>query len=558
MSSLSRDTNPHSLHDTRQQSQTREARRGRPSLIFEDRLEAGNKVREQYGKKVEAARRAQYDFDSQKSVDENVEAVMQQYGQTTHHDPEQIRASVVSLFNTFDHIRKKEERAIGGDEAQREIERKRIKSSDIHETAIYFADILKWFGENARVTFTSSYDDKRKGVDCVIEWKVKVKRKDETGKEREQEEILRLGVDITLVRPGQSEDLTRKLEKKMKREAMDPEDYEKLLLDGAVRTLDFFKSQVVPKERQGFESVRNETLKTTYERPGVTVPAVVASMAPTDMYRFAADIAMVDDTRSGSDRVSLRDLEQEGEAARDEFKDHPLRIVFLKSVLKGIDQQIQSVEEQPKLYPNDARVQELVPKTAQYLKDIRALIVEQLTPLLSESERSTVVAFERPKEKQGMTEGEKEAKKISEAVEKNTQALEAFFKQFSHRFGVAPESVAVDKGDNEMLQSIRRLSEEKDAQALEKQLDAFEDTVLSGLLNQDIRTISSIPGSGSEGDPYNQNKKRIQEFFASQKDTIQDTRLFQRIREYERKDSIRERIASALAMVQEEAAKRVA
>ncbi len=562
MSSATREVRPYALQDVQRHRPSPEARRGRQRLSFEDQIEASGKVREFYGKKVEAARRDQYDFDPEKSIDENVEAITKQYGNTTHHDSEQIRASVTQLFTALDYNRRQRERKIGDSEGKREIKERENQSGELLETGGYFADILRWFGDNARVTFTSRYDDSTKGVDCVIEWKVRVKRKDETGKEREWEEVLRLGVDLTLVRPGQSEELTRSLDKKMRREAMTPGEYEKLLLDGAVRRLDFFKSQVVPKERQGFESVRNEKLKTTYERPGVTVPTVVASMASADVYRFSADIATVDDTRSGADRVSVRDLAEEGDAAREELKDHPLRIAFLKSVIMGIDNQLQSIKEQPKLYPDDARVQELAPKTATYLKDIRALFVEQLTPLLSEKEASTVVAFERPKEKAVKTEEEKDAEKkakaISEAVTKNSQALEAFFKKFSYRFGVAPEAQVVDKGENEMLQSIRTLVDEKDSGTLAKQLDVFEDKVLSGLLSQDARGIPLPPGSGGESDPYNEGKRKIQDFMVNQKGATQDIRLFQRIREFERQDRIRERIASALAMVQEEVRKTVA
>ncbi len=285
-------------------------------------------------------------------------------------------------------------------------------------------------------------------------------------------------------------------------------------------------------------------------------------MASTDVYRFAADIATVDDTRSGTDRVGVRDLEKEGDSAKEEFKDHPLRIALLKSVLTGIDNQLQSIKEQPKLYPDDARVRELAPKTEAYLKDIRALVVEQLTPLLSESEKSTVVAFERPKEKAAKTEEEKDVEKktkaVSEAVTKNSQALEIFFKKFSYRFGIAPEAQIIEKGDNEMLQSIRKLADEKDSDALAKQLDVFEDKVLSGLLSQDARGIPVPPGSGGEGDSYNENKKKIQDFMVNQKGEAQDMRLFGRIREFERQDRIRERISSALAMVQEEARKAIA
>lgn len=386
-----------------------------------------------YGLRAMDARQSQYDFSPVRNLEENTQAIQRQYATVT--SSEKIRAHVEKLFRIIEKNKKKN---IGKAEQYHQ-------DAKLLETMSYIANVLKWFGDNAHITLTSLYDDITKGVDMVVEWKTI-----RNGKTH----ITRLGVDLTLLRYGHDADKNWKLEKKQHGGVMrDPESQQSILLDGALRHLDYFKSQFNAHDWRGkrFARTSAQGKKIISRRAGVFVPVVVASLEnPMDLHHFCADLY---DPKSRT----IEDIEKDTHTtaqAHEEFAQSSMRIALLKATLQGVRAQMDSLTDQKVLYSSDQKIQDQIVKTLEEFRSIKKDIEKNILDAKGE-----VVVPIRRKEKTIETKQQDETRKNAfDALLKHEAHLKKYIQTFERVIGIVlpsdPEQVSKILYDTVLVQVL--------------------------------------------------------------------------------------------------------
>lgn len=185
------------------------------------------------------------------------------------------------------------------------------------------------FGDNARVTPTSEFDDLTKGVDLVVEIPV-IQQDESTGEYTRRTRPL--GVDMT----------KRVREDSASAAALDVKAHDKFSRgkheegyfrrNGVFRHLDYLKTPLFP----GYESGKQDIHENT---PGLELPVVVVSLTEQDLFDYCR-IVIDEDTRKPRDPKSI-------------FKDpkfHAFRKKIFDLIATGVQEQIGALSSQRNAY----------------------------------------------------------------------------------------------------------------------------------------------------------------------------------------------------------------
>ncbi|MBI4272783.1 hypothetical protein HY621_02950 [Candidatus Uhrbacteria bacterium] len=477
-------------------------------LTPSQQADAKYQVESVYGARALEARQAQFDFNADKSSEQNTRAIQRQYGIVS--SPEKIRSHIEKLTHIIEENTQKNIRE-GGHYTQ---------DAKLLETMSYIADALKWFGENARVTLSSLYDDVTKGVDMVIEWKTK-----RNGKSH----ITRLGVDLTLLRRGRDSDRDWKLQKKQQGGVMrDPESAKDILLDGALRHLDYFKSQLTHGDWRGKRFVRTpvQGKRIVSRQVGVFVPATVASLEnPLDLYRFCGDLF-------NPDTGSVRDIEADAkinDAAQNAYAHHPMRIALLEATLNGVRAQMHSLEEQKRIYSDAPGLQEQIAKTLVEFRSIRS----ELEKNLATAKGETIVPFARKEKSPEVTLREEKRKNAFDALSMQESRLRKFITAFENLMNVS----------------------------LPQESDALEKFLYEHIISDESKALQSAKMNKSDifDAQYDRRKSAIEEYEEIlQKAHIQDSAFQNKISDVRAREEMAKKIIETMDLVREDFASRVA